>query len=351
MRAVRPGTALAALEHDLQRTGGCRVGERVVRSHRVVEREPVRGEDRRVEATAGDQLHQLRDRVGVDQPGRHRHVADPELLEVERRRPAMHADVRDAPTGADQLGRELERLRQAHRLERDVGAEPIGELHDARQCVLATVVDRRVGAEPRGALEPGVGKVDRHDATGRVERCGEDRRQPDRSGADDRDDVTRRDHAVEHADLVGGREDVGEEQDLLVAELIRDLVDGVVRERDAGVLRLEPVDQVSEDPAAAAEALAVASLPAEAATPARADAGQQHPVADGNRAHARADLLHRSHGLVTEHRAGRGLRHIALEDVEVGAADRRAVDPDDDVRRIDDRGVVHLSQPRCPGPW
>ena len=60
--------------------------------------------------------------------------------------------------------------------------------------------------------------------------------------------------AVQHADLEGGREDVGEEQHLLVGELVRNLVHRGVGERDARVLGLQAVDQVSEDPAAAADA-------------------------------------------------------------------------------------------------
>ena len=51
-----------------------------------------------------------------------------------------------------------------------------------------------------------------------------------------------------------------------------------VGERDPDVLGLGAVDQVAEDPAAAALALAVAALAAEAAASAGADAGDQHPV-------------------------------------------------------------------------
>ena len=164
---------------------------------------------------------------------------------------------------------------------------------------------------------------------GRVEAGGEDRGEADRAGADDRDGVAGGDHAVEHADLVGGGQDVGEEQDLLVGELIGDLVDGVVGERDARVLGLEAVDQVAEDPAATAEALSVAALLAEAAAPAGGHAGEQDPVAGGHRGDGRADLLDGADGLVAEDRAGRGLGHVALEDVQVGAADRGGVDAHD----------------------
>ena len=47
---------------------------------------------------------------------------------------AVHADVRDAPAGTDQLGRELEGRGHPDRLERHVGAEPVGELHDLRDA-------------------------------------------------------------------------------------------------------------------------------------------------------------------------------------------------------------------------
>ena len=97
--------------------------------------------------------------------------------------------------------------------------------------------------------------------SGRVEAGGHDRGQADRPCADDRDRVTRLDPAVQHADLVGGGEDVGEEEHLLVGEFLRHLVHGSVRERDPGVLRLEPVDQVPEDPPASADAQPVAGPP------------------------------------------------------------------------------------------
>ena len=74
----------------------------------------------------------------------------------------------------------------------------------------------------------------------------------------------------EHADLVGRRQDVGEEEHLLVAQPLRHLVDRRVRERHPCVLGLKPVDQVAEDPAAAAGAEAVVALLAEAAASAGA---------------------------------------------------------------------------------
>src|SRR6266540_3557928 len=101
---------------------------------------------------------------------------------------------------------------------------------------------------PRRAclLEAGVGLVDGHD----------------------RHQVAGLDVAVQHADLETGRENVGQEQHLLVAEPVRQLVEAVVREWDARQLGLGAVDEVPEDPAAAVLALPVHSVPAVLAAPA-----------------------------------------------------------------------------------
>ena len=88
----------------------------------------------------------------------------------------------------------------------------------------------------------------------------------DRAGADHRDHVAGADVAVEHADLEPGGQDVGQEQHLLVAEPLGDLVpEAVVGEQDAGQLGLGAVDQVAEDPAAAALALPTSLAAVEAA--------------------------------------------------------------------------------------
>ena len=92
-----------------------------------------------------------------------------------------------------------------------------------------------------------------------------DRREADRAGADHGDGVAGLHAAVQHADLVGGREDVGEEEHVLVGEPLRHLVDGRVGERHACELGLEAVDRVAEDPAAATGAEAVVAFLAEAA--------------------------------------------------------------------------------------
>ena len=80
-------------------------------------------------------------------------------------------------------------------------------------------------------------------------------------------------------------------------------------------------------------------LLAEAATPARADARHQHAVARRDGGHTGADRLDGPDRLMPEDGARRGLRDIALEDVQIAAADRRGVDPHDGIGGIHDRRI------------
>jgi hypothetical protein len=131
--------------------------------------------------------------IGVDRTGRDRDVLDPELLEVQRRRAAVDADVRNPASWADELGAELERCGDADGFDRNVGAEPIGQLEHARGCVLAAVVDRHIRADADRLGESRGLEVDRDDPSGRIELRRQDRGESDRAGADDRDRVTRSD--------------------------------------------------------------------------------------------------------------------------------------------------------------
>jgi hypothetical protein len=62
-----------------------------------------------------------------------------------------------------------------------------------------------------------------------------------------------------------------------------------------------------------------------------------------------AYFLDSSDGLVTEHGAGRGLGHVALEDVQVGAADRRGIDAHDRVGGVEDRWIIDGVPAALPG--
>jgi hypothetical protein len=147
------------------------------------------------------------------------------------------------------------------------------------------------------------------------------------------------DVAVQHADLEPGREDVGQEQHLLVAEPLGNLVEAVVGEGDAGQLGLGAVDQVPENPAAAALALPVHPLAAVLAAPAGRDAGDQHAVALAHVLDGVAGLDHRPDGLMAEGPPLGAGRHVTLEDVQVGAADGGRVDLDDRVAGLLQLGV------------
>jgi hypothetical protein len=137
-----------------------------------------------------------------------------------------------------------------------------------------------------------------------------------------------------------------------------------VSERDAHVLGLRPVDQVAEDPAAATQALPVAPLTAEAARAASGDAGDEHAVTRDDVLHARADHLDGPDRLVAQDPPVRDLGYVALQDVQVGAADRHRVHAHDRVRvgtdlrlgdvlpRLAPRPVIHECLHRCSVlPW
>ena len=93
---------------------------------------------------------------------------------------------------------------------------------------------------------------------------------------------------------------------------------------------------MTEDPAAATEALAVAAFAAEAARAARGDARHEHAVAGLDVLDPAADALDGADGLVAEDASVGDLGDVALQDVQIGAADRDGVDAHDRVGVVDD---------------
>ncbi|EME65435.1 dehydrogenase [Rhodococcus ruber BKS 20-38] len=275
----------------------------------------------------------------VDEPGGDGEVLDPDALEVQRGRRSVDADVGDVAARPHQLDGLLERRRDADGLHGDVGAETVREVADDGGDVVAAGVESQVGAEFAGRLEPAVGEVDRDDVARAQQSGGEDRGEADRAGTDDDDDVGGTHASVEHADLVGGGQDVGEHEHLLVAHPLGHTVGRVVGERHSHEFGLGAVDEMAEDPATAAEALAVAALAAEAAAAARGDARDEDPVAGCEVLHARPDLDDGADGLVAEDAPVGDLGDVAAEDVQVGAADGDRVDADDRVGGVRDSGV------------
>src|SRR5688500_5217128 len=83
-----------------------------------------------------DQLQQGRGRVVVDQPRLDRHTLDPEVLEMQGCWFPVDTDVRNSAPGPDQLGAQLEGLRDPDGLDRDVGSSATCELLELRDRIL-----------------------------------------------------------------------------------------------------------------------------------------------------------------------------------------------------------------------
>ena len=162
---------------------------------------------------------------------------------------------------------------------------------------------------------------------------------------------TLRIHSVsrEHTDLVAGRQDVGEHQHVLVAHTCRDHIRRRVGERDAHVLGLCAVDRVAEDPASAAEALAVAGVAAVAARSARGDARHEDAIARLAILDTSTDTFDRADRFVTEHTARRDSGDVAFQDVQIGATDRHRIDAHDRIGGGGDLGLWHLFPRSVPG--
>jgi hypothetical protein len=189
----------------------------------LAEPEPVRHELGRGQLAERQHRQQRRRRVGVDETRRDRDVLDPQRFEVQRRRLAVYADVRDMATRPDEFRADLERLGGADSLEDDVGALAVGDLLDALDDVFVSADDLGRAELERG-VQAGFGAVDRDDASGAEQAGGLDRREPDRTCADDDHGVAGPDVAVQHADLVGRRQDVSQHQRGLVRHRIRQQV-------------------------------------------------------------------------------------------------------------------------------
>ncbi len=206
----------SAGQDDLERAGLARVGEHLIRLDEVLHGEVMGHEPAGIDLVAGDQAEKGRCRVGVDQAGADGDVPDPLRFQVQRGRFTVDADVGDVPAGTHQPDGELERCRRPDGLDGDVCAQTTGEGLDDTERVLAAVVHRDVRAELLRRLEPAVGEVDGDDVAGAEQTRSHDGGQADGAGADDRDDVAGTYLSVEDADLVAGRQDVRQHEDLLI---------------------------------------------------------------------------------------------------------------------------------------
>ena len=157
-------------------------------------------------------------------------------------------------------------------------------------------------------------------------------------------------HGVADADAAAlrageaGRHDVGAHQHLLVGEPVRhrsEVRHGIGHQH---VFGLASVDGVAEAPAAqrlpavlgAGPVLGMAAAQAGLAVPARRDRTGDDPLALAVALHGRAELLDHADRLVADGQPS-GHRILALEDVDVGAADRGGGDADERIERTDIR--------------
>jgi hypothetical protein len=186
---------------------------------------------------------------------------------------------------------------------------------------------------------------------------------PDRTLAAHRVDVARLDVAHLRAH-VAGREDVGEEEHLLVGHAVRDLDGPDVGERHARELGLPARVaaqhvRVAEDarrrvaphllghPRVGVRVLAQREelLRAHVAGATRDRERHDHAVADLEVLHRGPDLDDLAHELVAQDVALLHRRHEAVVEVEIRAADRGRGDADDGVAGVQDLGIRDLLDP------
>src|SRR6185437_2663980 len=105
-----------------------------------------------------------------------------------------------------------------------------------------------------------------------------------------------------------------------------------IGEGNADIFGLGAVDPVAENPSAAL-AMRVHLPTAIAATPARCDAGNQHPVADREIRDCFSFFDDNANTLMPECAPRFNRWHISLEDVQISPADGRARNPHHDIRR------------------
>ena len=280
---------------------------------------------------------------GIDEARGDRDVAVPQALEMEIHLGPMHADVRDDAARRNKLLAKLEGSGDADRFDRRVDSAPTRHRHDLRDRFTVAAVDASCGAETLGHFKAIVVEID-HDDLGRgIELGCQQGREPDRSRTDDCDRIARLNLAVENAAFEAGRQNVAQHDQRFLVGACRYWIEARLRIGNANELGLGPVDLVAENPAAV-HAMRIHELSAIDALAAGGDAGDQDAVSGFEHRDGRPDLLDDANALVAENPAGLTGRNVALEDVKVGAANRRQSHFDDSVGRRRDAGLRPLLQ-------
>src|SRR5690606_20692904 len=233
----------------------------------------------------------------------------------------------------------------AHSADAHVRAQPLGHLLQVRGHVVDLAeVDRLGMRELLRELQPVLLAVDHDHPPGAEEPRTLGREQADRAG-------TEHDHRVAFADaahlrgLVAGGEGVGEQDRILDVDVIRDHGRADIGKGHAHVFGLAAVIAAGGVGVAVEAthrtglridvvAVAVQLLLAEVAAAAEDVERHQHPVADLQVLHRRADLLHHAAELVADDRADPGIGYQAVVDVDVRPAYAGAGDAHDGVVRM-----------------
>src|SRR6202034_4095039 len=244
---------------------------------------------------------------------------------------SMHPDVGEVTAGSEEFLAQLEGLRNPYRLDGRVHAAPTGHLHNFFHGLAVGAVNRRRGTEARSYLEAIVVQIE-HDDLSRGEELGREQgRKAYRPRPDDHYGAPWLDLAVEHAALEASRQDVAQHDQRLFVRSFGNRIEAGVRVRDAHELGLRAVDTVAENPAPG-RAVRVHELAAVDAFAASADAGDQHPICRLECRDGWPYLVDDAYTLMPQYAARLTTRDVALEDMQVGAADRRFGDPDDRIR-------------------
>src|ERR1043165_7166470 len=300
----------------------------------VVELEAMRDERTKVAATAANHVEQAahpllaagakrRDDAIVGESRSERLVGNRELAGVNAEAGERAARTKDAE-GA------LERLLRPERLDRDI--DTAGEMADRGDGIDVAVVDDDVDTHLLRHGDARVVTVDADDHRRAEEACTDRGAEADRPLREPRDLVAES-HLTRLGAADSGRRDVGEQHDLFIGQIVRNLREVRLRVRNEEVLGLCAVDGVAEAPAA--EWLAVIAVTALRVVPgetrmtlaAGRDGADQDAIADLVAGHAGAELRDDAARLVSEDEP-RFDRILTADDVQVGAADRRGGDLD-----------------------
>jgi len=245
----------------------------------------------------------------------------------------VNANVRQSSAWRENRLTDVEGGRNADGFNRHIDAEARGHVHDLLNGAAGGAVDHAGRAELPGDVQPLVVEVNHHDAVRRVELGRQQRGESDRAGADNGDGVAGLYPAIQHATFEAGREDVTQHDERLCVCVRRDRVETRIRVRDAHMARLRAVDGVPEDPAAV-PTMRVHLPAAEIASSARSDTRDEDAIAGDEGRYRGPNVGHHADALVPEGATLLHRRHIALQDVKVGAANGASRDAHNRIGRV-----------------